>query len=352
MVKKLSICIPVYNRKHVFRKCLESVCRASLGFSNEVEIVISDNNSEDDLNSIVTETRNDYESLNIVYNRNETNIGPIRNVIEVVKHATGCYCWIIGSDDFIKYDGIKRVLDVINNHDDIDFISTNFDRININKINYIDTKIESSGTEYQNIEEEINETSETTDYMCMFDDLVDPKYNNVYLGAIMVGIFRKRLWNEFSTDNVYWDGFNSVASIYPHAYIHAHVFIGRKAYYIGTPTITVGEGTREWTTDSGLKLWQTSVPLIHFKILGDMAVLYRINGLPRKQYRKCKNDAAYRAGIIYLTLFIRFYITRKPIKDKIHYSFLRTSFFYFFTVGFHKGILKSILLRLKRKNIN
>ena len=82
----LSICIPTYNRADVLEKCLDSIV-SNDSFNENIEVVISDNHSDDDTPNIVAKYTKYYS--NIKYNRNNENIGGERNFIKVLNLATG-----------------------------------------------------------------------------------------------------------------------------------------------------------------------------------------------------------------------------------------------------------------------
>lgn len=107
---RLSICIPTYNRANKIGKLLDSIAaQADHGFA--VEIVISDNASTDSTAELVA----DYQArgLNIIYDRLPENRGFDRNLLNVVGLATGDFCWLYGSDDFIEpgaFAALERTL--------------------------------------------------------------------------------------------------------------------------------------------------------------------------------------------------------------------------------------------------
>lgn len=106
----LSICIPTYNRASCLRQCLESiVCQFDEPVvAGKVEIVISDNASEDDSESVVKEFQSRHS--NIGYRRNEQNYGVDRNILQVVAMASGEYVWLMGDDDALFPDALAYVL--------------------------------------------------------------------------------------------------------------------------------------------------------------------------------------------------------------------------------------------------
>lgn len=86
---KLSICIPTYNRAAFLRDTLESICQQAefSKFSDDIEIVISDNCSTDDTNAVCAEFVDRYPTQ-IKYFRNEENIVD-RNFEAVLRLANG-----------------------------------------------------------------------------------------------------------------------------------------------------------------------------------------------------------------------------------------------------------------------
>ncbi len=96
----LSICIPTFNRRKYLKECLDSIITQEAFNEQDIEIVISDNASEDDTTTLVKE----YMDLhpNIVYHRNEENIGAIKNVMNLPNIANGEYVWYLSDDDMLS----------------------------------------------------------------------------------------------------------------------------------------------------------------------------------------------------------------------------------------------------------
>ncbi len=345
--KLLSICIPVHNRKDLFNHSLIAACEASVNFSEKTEIIVSDNASEDNLFSVVESIKYRYKNIDIVYKKNSENIGLVKNILKVVSMASGKYCWIIGSDDFIKNQGIKKILDIIDQNKEINFISCNHDHIFLNEIlsnknnNKKDINLQNELKKEESLV--IHKAPTKSKKVDKLDELIDPLFNNVLLGAIMTGIFRRSLWDGVDKQNIRWDSFNTVESIYPHCFIYAKAFLGKPAFYCGEPLITVGEGKREWTDECGINFWETSLPLIYFNIFGEMVEIYKRFGLEKKQYYKCKNFAGEYAGNYLLPIIIRRHIFKRSIKNSFFLNVKKNVKIYFLIPGFYKGIIKSIL---------
>jgi len=84
MFKKLSVLIPVYNEKHTIEKCLNSVINANIG-DLELEVIISDNNSNDGTKEILSKINN--EKVKILYRTD--NKGKGANIKNALKNAEG-----------------------------------------------------------------------------------------------------------------------------------------------------------------------------------------------------------------------------------------------------------------------
>lgn len=122
---RLSICIPTYNRAHTLRRLLDSIAAqiGDAGFDHDgrFEIAISDNASTDDTTDVVA----GYVAagLPITYHRFDENKGFDRNLMNAIEIASGDYCWLFGSDDFLEPDALSRVWKALGDHRSLTGIS-------------------------------------------------------------------------------------------------------------------------------------------------------------------------------------------------------------------------------------
>ena len=108
MNHKLSICIPSYNRAEFIPDLLLSIVSQ---YDERVEIVICDNGSQDQTESLVQSWQARYPR--IIYERFEKNVGPDRCFLRSIEMASSPFCWLMGDDDIIEPGGIERVLDAL-----------------------------------------------------------------------------------------------------------------------------------------------------------------------------------------------------------------------------------------------
>ena len=110
---RLSICIPTYNRARPLRQLLDSITRQN-GHGMELEIVISDNASDDDTPAVVDAFAQ--AGMTIIYRRLRENLGFDRNMLHVVTLASSDYCWLFGSDDLMEEGALARIEQVLGRH--------------------------------------------------------------------------------------------------------------------------------------------------------------------------------------------------------------------------------------------
>jgi len=84
-------------------------------FEEQIQLIISDNCSTDDLRSCCEKYQ--HQGLKLIYHRNETNIGPDGNFEWCFHHADGKYVWLLGSDDIPVKGLLREVLSLLENSD-------------------------------------------------------------------------------------------------------------------------------------------------------------------------------------------------------------------------------------------
>lgn len=106
----LSICIPTYNRAACLDRLLYCFSRLNEPCSASVEICISDNQSTDHTQQIISSWSQKISIKSVVQT---VNLGASRNVQEVVKLASGRWILIVGDDDSLNLPGFERFMKVL-----------------------------------------------------------------------------------------------------------------------------------------------------------------------------------------------------------------------------------------------
>lgn len=116
--KLLSICIPTWNRVNALQISLNALFTEinDLDKTNRssIEVIISDNASDDDTKNIVTKVIEEFPNVDSKYNRNCENINFYGNVKKIRELSNGKYCWILSDDEVISDKILPTILENLN----------------------------------------------------------------------------------------------------------------------------------------------------------------------------------------------------------------------------------------------
>jgi Glycosyl transferase family 2 len=121
---RISVVVPTYNRGAHLMQLLRSVnaaWEASGWIRMSVEVVVFDNASVDDTREIVAEFGSN-SPLRVVFQRNESNVGPLENVLRAVAFSTGELVTVYGDDDLMAVDSFNYLWDTFNSRSDVAFL--------------------------------------------------------------------------------------------------------------------------------------------------------------------------------------------------------------------------------------
>lgn len=111
----LSLCIPIYNRLAYLERQLARMLEDKDLFDEQIQLIISDNCSTDDLRSCCDKYHQ--QGLKLLYHCQDTNIGPDGNFDWCFHHANGKYVWLLGSDDIPQKGVLTKLLNHLTNND-------------------------------------------------------------------------------------------------------------------------------------------------------------------------------------------------------------------------------------------
>ncbi|MDM9381012.1 glycosyltransferase family 2 protein [Chlorogloeopsis sp. ULAP01] len=126
MNKLLTIAIPTYNRAELLDRQLMWLSQAIKGFESECEIIISDNCSPDHTQEIIEKWLNRLGDIQVKVNRNNKNIGVIKNITYCINEAKGEYVWTVGDDDPIQDRTIAYILKNLKESPELSLLILNF----------------------------------------------------------------------------------------------------------------------------------------------------------------------------------------------------------------------------------
>jgi len=114
-IPKISVCIPTYNRSEYLRQCLSSILGQTF---SDFEVIVSDNCSTDLTGEIVRSC----DATRVVYYRNESNLGAVRNVNRCLELARGDYICILHDDDLYAPRFLEREAEMLDRHPTAGFV--------------------------------------------------------------------------------------------------------------------------------------------------------------------------------------------------------------------------------------
>lgn len=114
-----TVAIPTYNRAKLLERTMQSVISQ---MTDEVELLISDNASDDGTAEMVAEKQS---ICPINYIRNAENIGPDANFLQCLERANGKYVLLLGSDDILVEGALNKIVTFLKQYPQCDFIFMN-----------------------------------------------------------------------------------------------------------------------------------------------------------------------------------------------------------------------------------
>ena len=227
----LSICIPTYNRESFLKECLNSIS-GQINKDDPIEVVISDNASTDNTSELVSSFN---DKLNLKYVINEKNIGSDANCLNVVKHATGSYCLILGSDDCL-YDAALGIILGIIREDEGDLIHYGYTQCGI------DIKDVKCDVPVQNKISTINTRSES-----LYPYLAGMSHISNLFAFISTFVFRRSMWDAIQDKEKY------IGSQYIHLFvIYSIIHNGCKIFSVPECLVYArGNNPNEWNSEPG-----------------------------------------------------------------------------------------------------
>jgi glycosyltransferase involved in cell wall biosynthesis len=97
---EVSVCIPTYNRARMLRESISSVLAQTF---SDFELIVSDNASEDDTESLVRS----FKDKRIRYARNRRNVGPRENMNRSLHLSRGKYIAFLPDDDLMMPENLR-----------------------------------------------------------------------------------------------------------------------------------------------------------------------------------------------------------------------------------------------------
>lgn len=119
---KFSVLMPVYNVEKYLNEAIDSIINQTIGFEENIELVIVDDESPDNSKEIALEYQEKYpKNIKVL---SKPNGGQASAFNFGLKHLSGKYFSFIDSDDYVSLNTFEEVYDFFEEHyDEIDLVS-------------------------------------------------------------------------------------------------------------------------------------------------------------------------------------------------------------------------------------
>ena len=119
---KFSVVMPIYNVEKYLADAIESLINQSIGFEENIELVIVDDGSPDNSKDIALKYQEEYPNNIKVFSK--SNGGQASAFNFGLKHINGKYVSFLDSDDYLSSNALWDVCDFFEEHfDEIDLVS-------------------------------------------------------------------------------------------------------------------------------------------------------------------------------------------------------------------------------------
>ena len=136
---KFSIIMALYNVEDYLNEAVDSIIKQTIGFEENVQLILVDDGSFDDSYDIAKSYQEKYPGNVLVLKKENGGQASARNL--GLKHAKGKYLNFLDSDDYLSDNALKEVYNFFEeNFNDIDVLAipmTLFERVNgPHRLNY------------------------------------------------------------------------------------------------------------------------------------------------------------------------------------------------------------------------
>jgi glycosyltransferase involved in cell wall biosynthesis len=138
VTKKISVCIPAYNRARFLVPLLDSI-RAQTVQPDEVVICEDVSPERDAISQIVKDYQVMYPAFPLKLFLNEVNLGYDKNFKMLLNSSTGDYCFFMGNDDLIVPEAIEKVAKAVEYHPNVAVLSRAYQWFLNDELNIQDT---------------------------------------------------------------------------------------------------------------------------------------------------------------------------------------------------------------------
>jgi abequosyltransferase len=289
--KRLSICIPTYNRALFLKQCVESFLPEARKY--DIPIFISDNAFSDNTGQVVAKLRETYE--NIFYSRNDTMIEGNPN--KVISLSDTQYSWLFADDDAVQGSVIGKVLSALDKGADLVVVNGSTNSLDLS------TAIEDRRLNI--FQDKVYEPGEHERFM------IDNAFYLTFIGGLIVNR------NKFLDLNAK----PIVGKYFRHVAVVLNYVVGVRAYVIAEPHVKIRLQNSGWSTMK-FEILMIDWPKTIWSLPGEYSDAAKSKVVQRRRVESVNYMLASRANRMYDQA-----VYDKYIKDDPHISAVKKCLF-------------------------
>lgn len=333
---KLSICIPTFNRVRCLNNCLNSIHIAKKNSKINIEVCVSDNGSDEKVEDVI----NDYKKLlPLKFNKFHDNKGLGINILKTVSMAKGEFSWILGNDDMLLPNSLKKIEKILENNKKADYFFINSYHLSSE---YVFSH--KQPFDLNLVPHNLKKFSDyKKDIYCNFFDLINYNICFDFLLGQFLSIFKTEMWKS-NLDAINHDlikdtkVMSNIYNTFSHNIIFAKAFSKSKAFFNSEPLTINLYGERNW--------WKDLYAFVESVRIPELLEVYRKNGLPLNRYIINKNFALRKLFVYLIKLILikdikgweYLDIKKHIIKNLFYPSIYLMPFFYLFRKIYKKTL--------------
>ncbi|MBC6680860.1 bifunctional glycosyltransferase/CDP-glycerol:glycerophosphate glycerophosphotransferase [Zhenpiania hominis] len=118
---KFSVIMPLYNVENFFAEAVESVIKQTIGFRENIQIILVNDGSPDRVEDLCLRYKEDYPENIIYVSKENGGVSSARN--EGIKHAQGKYINFFDADDRWELDAFEKAYAFLEQHNEVDAVA-------------------------------------------------------------------------------------------------------------------------------------------------------------------------------------------------------------------------------------
>lgn len=111
---KFAIVVAIYNTENYLHECIDSLINQTIGFEENVQLILVNDGSEDKSEEILSEYQKQYPENIVIINQENSGQASARN--NGLNYVTAKYVNFLDSDDYLEENALEEVFDFFENH--------------------------------------------------------------------------------------------------------------------------------------------------------------------------------------------------------------------------------------------